>query len=360
MREYLIQIEDWRKEGKSIALATNVKKEGSSLRPLGAKMIMTTSKDIAGSVSGGCVEGAIYDEAQEVIKKGVPKLVHFGVQSEEKPWEVGLTCGGTLDVFVERLDSPAWDEIYPALRTCLIENQLAALATVIAGPGLGNKLMLWPDGRKLGSLGSEEVDAQAQDWMWKNINAREPVWTSFNISGEMVEVYAEVYAPIPRMIVIGAVHIAVPLVQLAKAMGYYTIVIDPRSAFATRERFPNVDELIVEWPSDALEKLHLDHDTYIAALSHDEKLDNPALQIALASPASYIGVLGTSKRVPQRKAALREMGVPEEQLGRIRAPIGINLGSILPEEIALSILAEVVAIRRGALKAQGTQVEVKA
>jgi xanthine dehydrogenase accessory factor len=158
------------------------------------------------------------------------------------------------------------------------------------------------------------------------------------------------------MIVIGAVHIAIPLVALAKTLGYHTIVIDPREAFATRERFPHVDELIIEWPSDALEKLHLDEGSYIAMLSHDEKLDNPALRVALASPAHYVGVLGTRKKLPQRFAALRELGVSDEQLSRLHAPIGINLRAVLPDEIALSILAEMVAAKHGSPKTQETQV----
>jgi xanthine dehydrogenase accessory factor len=356
MREVFAEIEAWRKEGKQIAIATNVKRDGSSLRPLGAKMAMTTTRphsetgaipEIAGSVTGGCIEGVVYEEAQAVIKNGQPKLLHYGVPSEETPWEVGLSCGGTLDVFVETLDSPGWREIYPALKTCLDENQLAAVATVISGPGLGGKLMLWPDGRKLGSLGSATADAQTCDWMQKQIAIQETTWTSFEIANQQMDVFVDVFAPAARMVVVGAVHIAIPLVTLAKAMGYYTIVIDPREAFATRERFPHVDELIIEWPSTALEKLHPDEGTYIAVLSHDEKLDNPALAVALASLARYVGVLGARKKIPQRFAALRELGVTEEQLYRLRAPIGINLGAILPDEIALSILAEMITAKHG-------------
>jgi xanthine dehydrogenase accessory factor len=149
------------------------------------------------------------------------------------------------------------------------------------------------------------------------------------------------------MVVIGAVHIASPLVTLAKALGYQTIVIDPREAFATRERFPHVDELLTEWPSEALEKLRPDEGTYIAVISHDEKLDNPAIAVALKSPARYVGVLGTRKNIGKRLAVLREMGVSEAQLGRLRAPIGLNLGAVLPDEIALSILAEMVSAKHG-------------
>jgi xanthine dehydrogenase accessory factor len=354
MREIFAEVEAWCAAGKPVAIATNVKLEGSSLRPLGAKMAMTNAREIAGSVTGGCIEGEVYEEAQAVIKSGTPKLLHYGVPSEATPWEVGLSCGGTLDVLVESLDAQTWREIYPALKTCLEQGQLAAVATVIAGPGLGNKLMLWPHGRSLGSLGSAALDGQAAAWMQGQIAVQESTWKSFSVAAhhvEQVEVFVEVFAPVSRMVVVGAVHIAIPLVTLGKALGYQTIVVDPRQAFATRERFPHVDELLTEWPSEALEKLRPDEGTYIAVISHDEKLDNPALAVALKSPARYVGVLGTRKKLPQRFAALRELGVTDEQLGRLRAPIGINLGAVLPDEIALSILAEMVSAKHGMQRA---------
>ena len=355
MREVLEQVEIWRNEGKSVALATNVKRDGSSLRPLGAKMAMTPNQEIAGSVTGGCIEGVVYEEGLKIIKDGTPKLLHYGVPTEDTPWEVGLTCGSTLEVFVESMDSPAWKEIYPALQSCLQENQLAAVATIIAGPGLGNKLMLWPDGRSLGNLGSTELNSEVNSWVQQKIDVQENTWATFTLDEEKtetVDVFVDVFAPVSRMIVIGAVHIAIPLVTLAKAIGYYTIVIDPREAFATRERFPHVDELVTDWPSTALEKLRPDEGTYIAVISHDEKLDNPAIKVALASSARYVGVLGTRKKIPNRFDALRKMGVSDAQLERLRAPIGLHLGAILPEEIALSILAEMVTAKHGLPKTQ--------
>jgi xanthine dehydrogenase accessory factor len=347
MREVFAEIEAWRKEGKLVAIATNVRKDGSSLRPLGAKMAMTSVQEIAGSVTGGCIEGAAYEEAQAVMKNGEPKLLNYGLVHEDMPWEIGLSCGSSLDVLIESLDSEAWREIYPAVKTCIEKNELAVVATVIAGAGMGNKLMMWADGRALGSLGSAELDGQACEWLSHQIAIQESSWTSFTAAGQAVDVFADVFAPVSRMMVIGAVHIAIPLVTLAKTLGYYTIVIDPREAFATRERFPHADELLTEWTSDALEKLHPDEGTYIAVLSHDEKLDNPALAVALKSPARYVGVLGTRKKIPNRFAALRELGVTDEQLSHLRAPIGMNMGAVSPEEIALSILAEMVSAKHG-------------
>ncbi len=351
MREVLAEVQSWRKQGKQIAIATNVRRDGTSLRPLGAKMAVTNTQpqEISGSVTGGCIEGVVYEEAQAVIKNGSPKLLRYGIVSEETPWEVGLTCGSSLEVFVESLESDGWREIFSAVENCLETNELAAVATVISGPGLGRKLMCWPDGRRLGGMGSPELDAQVQAWVLGQLAVQEDTWAAFAVGAEKVEVFVDVFVPAARLIVVGAVHIAIPLVALAKILGYYTIVIDPRSAFATAERFPAslVDELLHEWPSTALERLHLDAGTYVAVLSHDEKLDNPALKVALTSPARYVGVLGTRKKLPQRYAALRELGVTDEQISRLRAPIGMNLGAVLPDEIALSILSEMVSARHG-------------
>lgn len=347
MREILTEVESWLLAGKPVAVATNVKCSGSSLRPLGAKMAVTTNMEIAGSVTGGCIEGAVYQEAQEVIRSGQPKLLHYGVSSEQNPWEVGLSCGGTLDVWVESLNSPGWQQIFTPLAACLKENQAVAVATVISGSGAGEKLLLKANGSTAGNLGSDELLALVKPWLQVRLNKMESGWQAFELAGQTVEVFADILAPLARVIIVGAVHIAIPLVSLARVLGYHTIVIDPREAFATRLRFPHVDELIIDWPADVLQKLKLDEGCAIAVISHDEKLDNPALAVALTSPANYVGVLGTRKNLPKRQAALRELGVSDAQLSRLHAPIGINLGAVAPEEIAVSILAEMVAARHG-------------
>jgi len=352
MKDFLKVIETWRESRKPVAIATNVKLEGASLRPLGAKMIMTSTMDISGSVTGGCIEGVVYQEAQEVLKDAKPKLLHYGLVDADNPAEVGLSCGSSLDVFVESLDSPAWLEIYPALKTLIEQNQPAVVATVISGSELGKKMMLGYDGYILGTMGIAGLNTQVQEWMKKQLTANQTSWKSFSIENKEIEVFVDVFSPSSRLIIIGAVHVAIPLVTLAKALGYYTIVIDPRKTFATKDRFSHADELIVDWPSTALENLQLDENTYIAVISHDEKLDNPALAVALTSSARYIGVLGTRKNLPRRLAALQELGVSQEQFERLRAPIGIHLGAVEPEEIALSILAEIVSAKRGLPKTQ--------
>lgn len=347
MREVFAEIEAWNKAGKQVAIATNVKRNGMSLRPLGAKMAMTTAMEIAGSVTGGCIEGAVYEEGQNVINTLKPKLLHYGVTGNEKPWDIGLACGTSLDVFVESMSSPAWQVIYPAVRTCMDENQMAAIATIIQGPGAGSKLMVWPDGRTLGDLNSTCLNEEVKTWAQQQMSKQEDSWSDFPLGEEKVETFVDILEPKPRLIIIGAGHIAISLVSLAKILGFKTIVIDPREAFANRERFPHADELIKEWPVPALDKLQLDESCYVAVISHDEKLDNPALAVALARPTRYVGVLGTRKNIDKRRAALREMGVTEEQLRKLRAPIGIHLGAILPDEIALSILSEMVSAKHG-------------
>lgn len=236
-------------------------------------------------------------------------------------------------------------EIFKELKRCIRNEQSVALATVITGPDAGSKLLIWPDGRTLGDLGSKELNEQVTLRTADQLAAQESLRASFESAGEPVEVFIDIYQPPPRLIIIGAVHIAIPLVTFANTLGFHTIVVDPRSAFATRERFPHADELIVKWPSLALEELEIDESTYLTVLSHDEKLDNPALQAALNSPARYIGVLGSWKTHAKRVQSLKDFGISDEQLARIHAPIGISIGAKGAQEIALSIIAEIIAVR---------------
>jgi xanthine dehydrogenase accessory factor len=346
MREIWPDVVSWQKLSKSIAMATVVKVEGSSLRPLGSKMIVSTAGDIAGSVTGGCVEGAVYEESQEVLATGKPRLLEYGVP-DETAWSVGLTCGGSIQVFVESLATEPWAGLYRMIDECIAKQQLAAVVSVVSGPGLGNKLLCWPDGRMAADLGSPTLNqgaAEAVSAVWATQECSRQTLAS---AGKASVIFIDVLAPLPRLIIIGAVHIAIPLVTIARALNFHTIVIDARSAFATRERFPLADDLIVEWPSTALEKLRLDETTYVVCLSHDDKLDNPALKEALSHNTRYIGALGALGTHEKRKIALREMGVPAEDIARIHAPVGLNLGAKQPEEIALSIMAEVMAARHG-------------
>jgi xanthine dehydrogenase accessory factor len=347
MREVIEELQRWKEAGKAAALATVVQVTGSSLRPTSSKMALTDQQDIAGSVSGGCVESAIYEEAQSVLRTGEPKLLRYGV-SDERAWEVGLACGGTIRVFVESLASPAWVSVWDSVRECLEGHQLAVLATVISGPNTGRKLLLFEAGDRVGDLGSEGLNAFVAAKADQGWETRTPALFAGPEAGGQPDVFLDFLAPPPRLVIIGAVHIAIPLVRIAKTLDYTTIVVDPRSAFASRARFPHVDELLVEWPSLALEKLRLDASTFVVCLSHDDKIDLPALQYALDTPAPYVGILGSRKTHAKRLSALRQARIPDEKLERIHAPIGLDLGARSPEEIALAIMAEIVASQHGA------------
>lgn len=342
MRDLVPEIDRWQQAGKQIAIATIVQVYGSALRPLGAKLACTSDGDMAGSVSGGCVEGAVYEEARQVMKHGRPRLLEYGV-ANESAWEIGLACGGTIQVWVESL-AP---DVYTALKQCLEAGQLVALATLLSGPGQGAKLFVWPDGRTHGELGSAELTGQVARFAADRLAAHDPGRATFDTADGPVDVFVEVFPPLPRLIIVGAVHIAIPLVTFARTLGFRTIVVDARSAFATRERFPHADELIVEWPSTAIDGLNLDEAAYVVIATHDDKLDIPALQAALASPARYVGILGSRVTHAKRVQALKQSGITDEQLARVHAPIGLDMGAVGPDEIALSIMAEVVAVRHG-------------
>jgi len=227
------------------------------------------------------------------------------------------------------------------------EEKLVALATVISGSGTGSKLLIWPDGATLGGLGTDALDQQVVRRARELFQLLNPERVSLEMGEETVEVFIDVFPPPSKLIIIGAVHIAIPLVSFAKTLNLHTIVIDPRAAFATRERFPNADELIIQWPAEALNAININESTFIVTLSHDEKLDNPALEAALNSPARYIGALGSRKTHTKRVTALKASGLTDEHIARIHAPIGLNIGARGAEEIALSIIAEIIAVDHG-------------
>ena len=342
MREIWQDVEKYHQAGLSTTLATVVTVQGSSLRPAGSKMAISSQGNISGSVTGGCVEGAVFEEAQIVRESGLPRLVSYGV-SNESAWEVGLSCGGSIEVFIESMDTPAWQEIIPAIQECLNHKKSACLATIIAGINIGKKKILLEDNRVFGELGLPALDQAISSYAPNQTKPIDATTLTITTPQGEARIFLEYLLPPPRLIIIGAVHIAIPLVKMANTMGLVTIVIDARSAFATEDRFPHADQLIVEWPAHALEKLGLDAASFVVCLSHDEKLDNPALQVALNSPAAYIGVLGSRKTHAKRCEALLEMGILESQINRIHAPIGLDLGALTPQEIALSIMAEIVA-----------------
>jgi len=343
MQEVLTDLRRWLEDGKRAALGTVVKVWGSAPRQSGSKLVVSSAGDISGSVSNGCVEGAVIEEAREVMQSGTPRLLHFGVTNEEA-WAVGLTCGGEIEVLVEPVvDDEAWQQL---VRSIEAEEPVVTARFLGKSDGV-RQLVVRPDGSTAGSLGSEHMDAAATSRGQELLADMTSVRTVVEAGGESADLFFDVTAPQPRLVLIGAGHVAIPLVAMANAMGFHTIVVDPRTAFAAPERFRHADELIPEWPQEALARVPITRNTCVAVLSHDLKLDVPALEIVLRSPARYVGALGSKRTHAKRIAALEEKGLSDGEIARIHAPIGLDLGGRKPEEIALSILAQIVADGHG-------------
>ncbi len=332
MHDVLAEIVKWRERGDRIALATVVGVKRSAPRAPGAKMAVSEQGQISGGVSGGCVEGAVVELAEGVIAGQEPKLVHFGIADSEA-WDVGLPCGGEIDVWIQLYEPGRLEEVARA-------GGRAAEVTLLEGARPGAKLLVESDGRRTGSLGAPELDDEAArlagDLLWGDASERHD------------SLFVDVVAPPPRLILFGAVDIAAPLCTLARAAGWRPYVVDPRARFATTERFPNAEEVIAAWPDEAFERLGgIDPATSIVVLTHDPKLDDAALTVALRSPARFIGAMGSRRAQEARRERLLAAGLDEEELERLAAPVGLDLGAIGKEETALSILSEVVATRHG-------------
>ena len=338
MRDVMDTIETWQAAGQPVALATVVQTWGSSPRQAGAKMGLTAAGQMIGSVSGGCVEGAVYDEGVAALASGAARLLHFGV-ADETAWEVGLACGGSIEVFVQPLPR----DFFEAERAALQTNTPFAVVTVVKGPPelLGRAALADEAGLCWGTL-SAALDApaaaQAREALAQGAARR--AWLA-----EGVQVFVEAVLPPPTLIVVGGVHITIALVALAKTLGYTTIVIDPRKYFGSADRFPHVDKLVQAWPDEALADIPLTRGTAVAMLTHDPKLDDPALKLALPSPAFYVGALGSRTTQAKRRQRLLDEGLSPADLDRLKGPIGLDLNAHTPEEIALSIMAQIVAER---------------
>jgi len=301
-------------------------------------MAITPDGKITGSVSGGCVEGAVFDTGVEVLKSNRPQLLHFGV-ADETAWEVGLACGGSIDIFVKPLDV----RFFKSLRSVLMEEQTAIIVTVVRGPDdiLGSEMLMRDDRDVTGTI-SNELDEQVLQLARETLSNGTSQRRMLN---ESIEIFIEVILPPPTLIAVGGVHITIALMALAKTLGYRTVVIDPRSAFGSEARFPHVDQLIQLWPDEAFQQVPPNRSTAIAMLTHDPKLDDPALKIALPSSAFYVGALGSKTTQAKRRQRLLDDGLTEAQLNRLHGPIGLEIGAGTPEEIAMSIMAEIVSAR---------------
>jgi xanthine dehydrogenase accessory factor len=351
MKEVLTALESWRADGVGIGRAVVVRTFGSAPRPEGAVLLRADDGRIAGSVSGGCVEGAAAEEIERARRDGHARVIRYGI-SDEEAWDVGLACGGTIDVLIE-----------PAVRDATAD-AAAHLGRVVAiplpadapppefgrsEPGVGavpaDAVIVGAGGIAEGTLGSPTADAALVD------ASREALLrgTSRTVEIEGRSVFVEAFPVRPRLVVVGAVEVARSLVRIARELGYETVVIDGRASFATPERFPPelVDRLIVGWPDEVADEIGLGPDDAVAVLTHDVKFDEPAIVEALRRGCRYVGAVGSRKTQGDRRERLRAAGVTEAELARLRGPVGLDLGGRAPAETALAIMAEVVAARYG-------------
>jgi xanthine dehydrogenase accessory factor len=348
VKELLDDLERWRAAGKRVAVARVVGLEGSAPRDPGAAMAVNEDGDVAGSVSGGCVEGAVLTEGLEVLRRNQPRLVTYGI-ADDDAFAVGLTCGGTIHVFIDP-PAPLDDAILEALRSV----EPAALATVVEGPHQGAKLLVRPGAEPIGTLGDSDLDRVVTRDALGELEAGRTGLRHYGPHGEArreegVSVFIDSFAPPPRMVIFGAIDFTAALARVAKVLGYRVTVCDARPVFATPARFPMADEVVAEWPDRHLAKVGADlgpRDA-VCVLTHDPKFDVPAIAAALATRAGYIGAMGSRRTHDKRLERLREAGVDEAALARVMAPVGLDIGARTPEETAVSICAEIIARRTG-------------
>ena len=374
MRDVLPELMKWWEAGETIGVGTVVATFQSAPRPPGASMLVGPEGTAVGSVSGGCVEGAVYDLTQSVVESGVPVLERYGV-SDDDAFAVGLTCGGILDVFVEKVSRETFPEL-GELAADVESGRPVALATVIEHPDpswLGRRLIIRPDAivpdvsppdsavagaerQGLSSLGSQRADDAVRDdvlgLLASGHNATLTYGPDGERRGEGMRVFAWAFAPRPRLLVFGAIDFAAAVAKVGGFLGYQVTVCDARPVFATATRFPEADEVVVDWPHRYLEaerdEGRIDGRTVITVLTHDPKFDVPLLEVALRLPdVAYVGAMGSRRTHDDRLERLREAGLSEVELERLSSPIGLDLGARTPEETAISIAAEVIAGRWG-------------
>ncbi|CAO5185408.1 xanthine dehydrogenase accessory factor [Frankia sp. AiPs1] len=369
MREIAEALREWRAVGRTFAIATVVAVRGSAPRPPGAAMAVAADGEVVGSVSGGCVEGAVHDSALEALRQGGPRLEHFGF-TDADAFAVGLTCGGDLDIGVipyptparspadagaggrsadvpgrvppggEATDGEALDGVLAALAT----DEAVALITVLGGAGAGDQAAVWPT-RAVGALRSPGLDATDLDDARRLLAAgAAPVRRQ---RPGRAPAFVQTFLPAPRMLVFGAADHAAAMARMGRFLGFRVTVCDARPVFATARRFPDADEVVCAQPAAYLARSALDARTAICVLTHDPKFDLPLLQVALRTPAGYVGAMGSRRTHADRLDRLRANGMTEAELARLHAPIGLDLGAHTPQETAVSIAAEIIASRRG-------------
>jgi xanthine dehydrogenase accessory factor len=369
VRDILSKITKWWEAEETFGLATVVRTFRSAPRDPGAALAVSSSADgeVIGSVSGGCVEGAVYELSLDVCQTGDPVLQTYGV-SDDDAFAVGLTCGGILDIFVEPVNKARFPEL-GEIAAAVERGEPVAVATVVAGPGqIGARRVIWargagspadagPDGDgwhagASGTLGSGNrldaaVDDDARGMLAQGLTGIRRYGAHGERRGDDLSVFVNSFAPPPRMLVFGAIDFAAAVARVGKFLGYHVTVCDARKVFATASRFPDADGVVVGWPHRFLAGTGVDARTVICVLTHDPKFDVPLLEVALRTPAGYIGAMGSRRTHDDRLARLREVGLTEDELARLRSPIGLDLGARTPEETAVSIAAELIQLRWG-------------
>ena len=371
MREVLTELLEWWRRDQVVGMATVVGTWRSAPRPAGASMLLGPDGEAVGSVSGGCVEGAVYELSGEVLESGTPVLQRYGI-SDDDAFSVGLTCGGILDVFVEKVHRTTFPEL-GEVADDVAAGRPVAVCTVIEHPDpavLGRHVVVRPDVEDVpgdgggavpagaaaaGSLGSRRMDDAVADDARGLLAAGRSETLTYGPDGERrgegMRVFVSSFAPKPRMLVFGAIDFAAAVARMGVFLGYHVTVCDARPVFATRSRFRDADEVVVEWPHRYLaaqaEAGAIDPRTVLAVLTHDPKFDVPLLEVALTLDVAYIGAMGSRRTHEDRLERLRAGGVGEQQLARLSSPIGLDLGARTPEETAVSIAAEIIALRWG-------------
>jgi len=326
----------WSSAGESVAVATVVRVAGSAPRPEGSRFLVSSSGEMSGSVSGGCVENDVYLHATSVLEGGDPLLVTYGIADEEA-FEVGLACGGTIQVFIEQMGG----EVHAAARDLVRRGQAGSLATVVAGPEVGSALLV--DGNGVAIAGSipSEIVADVEADAIRLADTEQAVTLSYS----QHEVFIETVAPPPSLVIWGADEVAISLSSMARQAGFRVTVCDPRPAFTLPERFPDADRVVVGWPGDVAEQVPLDHRSYVVSLTHEARVEGPLLPVVLESTARYIGAMGSRRTHAKRIERLAAEGWDATELGRIHGPVGLDIGAERPAEVAVSILAEMIAAR---------------
>jgi xanthine dehydrogenase accessory factor len=349
MREIIQEVLPSFRANKPFALATVTRTWSSAPRPIGSSMAVLESGEVIGSVSGGCVEAAVHETSLEVLKTKKSQSVSYGV-SDDNAFAVGLTCGGTIELFIQFVDQETFPN-FAEISDEIEDKQAIAIATLVSPTSnIGARIILTKS-KSTGSLGNPQLDHAAIEGARALLTHGRTKILELGPNGENrmddLSVFVESFAPPPKMVIFGAIDFAAAVARVGKFLGYYVVVCDARALFATTRRFPEADEVIVDWPHRYLPNVDVDESTVICVLTHDPKFDVPVLELALRTNAGYVGAMGSRRTHEDRLLRLKEAGMTDLELAKLKSPIGLDLGGRTPEETAISIAAEIISHRLG-------------